>query len=473
MVIKGQSRGGPKQLANHLLRTDTNERVQILELHSPIGELHGAFSDWQLLSEGTRGTKGLYHANIDPAKGYDMTTEQWIRSVDVLEEQLGLTGQPRAIVLHEKNGREHIHVVWQRTNIDEMKLIHDGFNYLAHEKASYQLEEEFGHEHVPGKHAKRDREKQPEFPKQQLTHEEWQQKERTGVDPRDRKAEISALYEASDNAKAFQAALDDAGYVLAKGDRRDFVIVDEYGHAASLSRQLPGVPAKERREFMAEVDRTSLPTAEEARVLQRERAEKLPPDKEPQQQKETPPDAPSETEEEKRFREALAARQAQETQKLIDEQKQVTDAARDKLDADIRKKMDRLAEKHAQERRAVEDKQTAEKSILTTMDRKLRPQVAAERDRVEREAREALTQKQRDQRQDQVSRLRQARDAELNGIIQEQQKAVAELKTRHAQEAARYRAERAEAERLARELEIERQRQEELARSRDGPGRAR
>ena len=111
MIIKGTSRASPNQLGRHLLRTDTNERIQILELQSPNGNLTEALRDWQLIAGGTNGTLGLYHVNIDPAAHYQMTTEQWFRSVDVLEKELGLAGQPRVIVLHEKEGREHIHVV--------------------------------------------------------------------------------------------------------------------------------------------------------------------------------------------------------------------------------------------------------------------------------------------------------------------------------------------------------------------------
>ena len=125
--------------------------------------------DWQLISAGTRGALGLYHANISPDARYAMTPEQWQRAVDVLEKELGFDGQPRAVVVHEKHGRQHIHVVWQRTDIDTMTLVSDSFNYVAHERASMALEREFGHEHVPGKHAKRNREKQPEFPKEEMS----------------------------------------------------------------------------------------------------------------------------------------------------------------------------------------------------------------------------------------------------------------------------------------------------------------
>ncbi|MDX1556358.1 MAG: hypothetical protein R3212_10055, partial [Xanthomonadales bacterium] len=85
MIIKGGSRAAPGQLAYHLQRVDTNERVRILELDSPAPNLKEAFRDWQTLSEGTRGEKGLYHANIDPHAQYDMTGEQWKRAADVLE----------------------------------------------------------------------------------------------------------------------------------------------------------------------------------------------------------------------------------------------------------------------------------------------------------------------------------------------------------------------------------------------------
>ena len=39
MIIKGGSRAGPGQLAAHLQRTDTNERVELLQLDSGIDDL--------------------------------------------------------------------------------------------------------------------------------------------------------------------------------------------------------------------------------------------------------------------------------------------------------------------------------------------------------------------------------------------------------------------------------------------------
>ena len=272
MIIKGKSRARPKGLAKHLERTDTNEHVDLLQVDfSATGNLEEALSDMQALCLGTQGKNGLYHANIDPHADYPMTREQWERCADVLEQELGFEGQPRVIVLHKKEGREHIHVVWARTDIDTMTLRPDSFTYGKHERASARLEEEFGHEYVPGKWHKRDPEK--ELPMADYNHAEWQQSERSGLDAVERKQEITALYEHSDNGQSFQNALEDHGYVLANGDRRVLVVVDIAGHVHSLNRQITTAKAKDIRDKIADIDPASLPDVSEARELQEQRRE--------------------------------------------------------------------------------------------------------------------------------------------------------------------------------------------------------
>ena len=272
MIIKGKSRARPKGLAKHLKRTDTNERVDLLQVDfSATGNLEEALTDMQALCLGTQGKNGLYHANIDPHADYPMTREQWERCADVLEQELGFEGQPRVIVLHKKEGREHIHVVWARTDIDTMTLRPDSFTYGKHERASARLEEEFGHEHVPGKWHKRDPEK--ELPMADYNHAEWQQSERSGLDAVERKAEITALYEQSDNGQSFQNALEDRGYILANGDRRVLVVVDIAGHVHSLNRQIKTAKAKDIREKIADIDPASLPDVSAAREIQEQRRE--------------------------------------------------------------------------------------------------------------------------------------------------------------------------------------------------------
>lgn len=66
--------------------------------------------------------------------------------------------------------------------------------------------------------------------------------------------QIQDLYERSDNGTAFSAALDDAGYTLAQGNQRAFVLVDKDGEIYSLSRQLKGQGAKDIRERLAGIE---------------------------------------------------------------------------------------------------------------------------------------------------------------------------------------------------------------------------
>lgn len=475
MIIKGKSRAGPSQLARHLGRADTNERVELLELAWGGTSVQEAFRDWQVISEGTKGRLGLYHANIDPDAKYAMTRDQWLRAIEVLEEELGLQGQPRAIVMHEKNGREHVHVVWARTDMDTMKLRSDSMNYQAHERASLRLEQEFGHEHVPGKHAKRDREAQPEFPTAEAQHDEWQQAERGGMNHRERKAQVKGLYEASDTSPAFKAALEDAGYVLARGDRRDFVILDTDAKVHSLGRQLPGVTAKDLRAFMADIDPDSLPSVKEARAILRD-TERPEPKRDPNQSGPSPSElpAPEATEADRqridKLRAAILERHGVELKEQeLRHAHEVTE-----LQASQQAAADKAIETFSKEQ--------ARRTIAE------RPQEPGGFNRLWRSIREAVNDEARTQRL--ADEARQARDAEdrrsdeirimVSGLDAAQRKDIDDLIARQGRERADLLDEQSKdlARRIADderaislEREYERRRMEAKARQREGPER--
>lgn len=473
MIIKGKSRAGPSQLARHLGRADTNERVELLELAWGGTSVQEAFRDWQVISEGTKGRLGLYHANIDPDAKYEMSRDQWLRAVEVLEEELGLQGQPRAIVMHEKNGREHIHVVWARTDMDTMKLRSDSMNYQAHERASLRLEQEFGHEHVPGKHAKRDREAQPEFPSAEAQHDEWQQGERGGMNHRDRKAQVKGLYEASDTGPAFKAALEDAGYVLARGDRRDFVILDTDAKVHSLGRQLPGISAKDLRAFMVDVDPDTLPSVSAAREALRSAEQSKSPA--PDHDTVAPHNPHADHQRLDALRDAIMARHCAELKEQelrhareVTELQTIQQATADKAIEDFSKE---------QARRTIAE----------------RPQEPGGFDRLWRSIREAVNEEARtqrlaieaqqardaeDRRSDEirimVSGLDAAQRQEIENLVKRQGQERADLLDEHAKDLTRRIADDERA--IALEREYERRRIEALTRERDGPerdGRAR
>jgi hypothetical protein len=98
-------------------------------------DLHGAFHEWFAQSKATKCRKYLYSLSVNPdlAK-YDLTREQYLDFIARTERSLNLVGQPRAVVFHTKNGREHCHTVWSRIIPDAGKAVqmdHDRFKLQA------------------------------------------------------------------------------------------------------------------------------------------------------------------------------------------------------------------------------------------------------------------------------------------------------------------------------------------------------
>lgn len=472
MIVKGASRGAPKRLAAHLRRTDTNGRVSILELQSPHDSLKEAFRDWQFLAGGTRGSKGLYHANIDPHTSYPMTEKQWRRAADILEKELGLEGHPRAIVLHEKKGRQHIHVVWQRTNSETMTLASDSWNYRAHERASARMEEEFGHERVPGKHDKRDRSLQPEFPQSKVNHAEWQQGERSGLDPVARKDAITDLYRHCDSGKAFHAALEKQGYILARGDRRDFVIVDRAADVLSLGRQVQGVRAKELRAFMADVKRASLPDVDQARALQRQQERARQGGDRSQgtdERARKPPHRPDTAD----VVRALKERHKEERKKLRETQAGEVAQLRRVLARERKEKLDNQKALQGAERRRLRERQQKERrGVVAAMKRRMNRKRAKQQDVARLRARHRLADRQKQERADLRARLTAEARAEILDLKDRHAQKLREDAQRYGAERKRYLQEEEAARRLLEEQE-KRAREKEKQRARDGPRRPR
>lgn len=486
MIIKGGSRAAPGQLAYHLQRVDTNERVRILELDSPASNLKEAFRDWQTLSEGTRGEKGLYHANIDPHAKYDMTPAQWKRAADVLEKELGFEGQPRAVVMHEKEGRQHIHVVWARTDIDTMTLRSDSQNYQAHERASAALEREFGHEHVPGKHAKRDREKQPEFPRAEANHAEWQQGERTGLRAGERKEQVTALRAMSDSAAAFKAALEAAGYVLAKGDRRGLVIVDGGGEVFSLNRHVTDMKAKDLAAFMEPLSAAKLPTVEEAKLLQQQAREqgtaeiptpapeaerkgveaskfvKAPATPEAAQTAPAPQDAKLAA-----TLKALEERQQEEAAERRDQHAQALRQKGRELDRELKDKLAGFDAIQAEQREALNERHAEKREgfggVLDAAKRRLNPKEAARQEQDKQRESQKLERRLEQERKDYLALLEKTRQLEIENLAERHAQEMGDMETRNNEERDRYIREHQEAQRILADLQ-EQQRREELER---------
>jgi hypothetical protein len=269
VIIKGKSRGRGAALGVYLQNQERNERATVLEVSGTIAQdATGALKEMEAYAEGTKCTLPLYHAQINPEPPYQLTREQMIEAVDLLEKELGLTGQPRVIVAHEKDGREHFHVVWARIDLEKGKAISDSHNFPAHEKVARELERRFGHPRVQGAHAERENEDRPE---RSPTRAELRQEQRTGIKGKDVRQDVTELFHLSAGPEEFRGMLDDHGYVLATGDKRGFVIVDRAGGIHSLARRIEGMKAAELRAFMAPLDRENLPNVEQAKLIVEDR----------------------------------------------------------------------------------------------------------------------------------------------------------------------------------------------------------
>jgi len=198
----------------------------------------------------------MFSLSLNPPKGADCDLKTMVEAADRAEDGLGLKDQPRAIIVHEKEGRRHIHVVWSRIDADTMKAVELPFfkNKLAALSKELYLENEW---RLPDGHRENGWKNPLNF-----TLGEWQQAKRLGLDPRELKQVFQSAWAESDGLKSFRAALEDRGYYLAKGDRRGFVAVDLRGEVFSVAR-MAGIKTKDLAGKLGVPD--GLPSVEEVK----------------------------------------------------------------------------------------------------------------------------------------------------------------------------------------------------------------
>ncbi|MDM3871784.1 relaxase [Porticoccus sp. W117] len=238
MILQGNQRGGAGDLARHLLK-DENEHVEVYELRGFVADdLAGAFKEAHAISKGTKAKQFLYSLSVNPPSGENVTTEAFEDAINRAEKTLGLVGQPRAIVFHEKKGRRHAHAVWSRTDTSTMTAVP-----LPHTKRKLMaLSRDLYIEHgwdMPEGFINSDRRDPRNF-----TLAQWQQAKRIGKDPKAIKQAFQDSWAVSDDQKSFAHALKERGYTLAKGDRRGFVALDHRCEVFAVAKWV-GVKTKD------------------------------------------------------------------------------------------------------------------------------------------------------------------------------------------------------------------------------------
>jgi hypothetical protein len=274
VIIKGGARGNGAQLGRYLVTPGKNERIEVIEVRGTVADdVPEAVREMDAVALCTRSSKGLYHATVNTPAHERLTPQQLARAVDRLESGLGFDGQPRVVVVHDKRDRDgalrsHVHVVWSRTDWRHERVIPVEHNFRKHELAARALEREFGHARTQGTHVEREGRARP---KRTPRHYELHQAARGGMKPDEATRLITEIYQRSDSGQAFARALSEAGFVLARGDQRSFVVVDAGGGIHSLSRRIEGATAAGVRTRLSDLDSRILPGVTEARQIQKQR----------------------------------------------------------------------------------------------------------------------------------------------------------------------------------------------------------
>jgi hypothetical protein len=230
MILNGNQRGGARDLARHLIKPE-NEHIEIHQIRGFVANtLVDALREAEAVSRGTKCRQFLYSLSLSPPETAAAPVALFENAIDKIEAKLGLAGQPRVIVFHEKQGRRHAHCVWSRINSVSMTAVRMSHDHKKLTDISRDLFFEHGWKMPEGLI-------DPELSNPlNFDRREWFEAKRAGKDPRDIKKVFQQCWAASDSGKALRQALEQRGYYLAQGDQRAAVAIDVDGEVYSVVR---------------------------------------------------------------------------------------------------------------------------------------------------------------------------------------------------------------------------------------------
>ena len=251
MILKASQRANGQNLAVHLMRVDDNEHVSLHQLRGFASDtLKDAFKEAEAISLGTKCKQYLFSLSLNPPKEESVDPRSFEDAVNRAEATLGLAGQPRAIVFHEKRGmdgkvRRHAHAVWCRIDAENARAVQLSFTKRKLQDLGRELYLEHGWKMPRG--FVRSQETNP----RNYSLAEWQQAKRAKKEPDKLKAMFQDCWAVSDSQTTLAHALKEHGYILARGDRRGVVALDHRGEVYAISRWV-GIKTKDLR---ARIDR--------------------------------------------------------------------------------------------------------------------------------------------------------------------------------------------------------------------------
>jgi hypothetical protein len=260
MITKGTTHNNGVRLARYITTGKPGERAELWQLRGfEATNIKDAFRNVHIMAKAGKCQQPFFHVQVRNRDGEHLTRDQWEHAADRIERMLGLGGQPRAIAFHTfDNGDSHMHLVWSRIREDDLTAIPLPFFKLRLKKLSRELELEFALEPVTSR--------RPDEIRFAPTRAEQEQARRLGIDVHEVRNTIRSCYERSDCGAGLQAALEHEGLILARGEKRDFIVVDHCGGIYALGKRILDVSAAKIRDRLSDLDRENLPSVEMART---------------------------------------------------------------------------------------------------------------------------------------------------------------------------------------------------------------
>lgn len=204
-------------------------------------------------SAGRKAELPVYHLSLSWAPDETPGREEMVSTARDALKTLGLENHQALIVCHNDEPHSHVHILVNRVNPETGVM-----NRLSRSNiklSAWALDYEKTQGRV--RCAQRIESNRALARSQQPRHSDQV---------------IRDAWSGSDSGRAFQSALAEQGYILARGNAR-IVVVDPAGKAINPTRQLRGVKAAEVKARLQDLDTKALPSVEDAQARQRERVQ--------------------------------------------------------------------------------------------------------------------------------------------------------------------------------------------------------
>lgn len=266
-----KARSGHRAVANHVLRGKDNEKVILLR-----GGEHQLADAVEDAREWKR-QYAIRHFSISPQE--PMTRKQLREVLDDLSAEFGFDPATATVVEHQKQRADgqahdrHWHILVPEVDALTGRCMSSSHTYARQEKLARVAEIRLGHTVTPGRHnravvnALRQEGRleiaekleqagitKSDLPNSSFTASQHQEGKRKGLDLPALKQAVSAAWERSDGRKALEAALQEQGLRIGRGEKKDtWILTDEEGRFLGALHRLAGVRKGQVSQRMQEV----------------------------------------------------------------------------------------------------------------------------------------------------------------------------------------------------------------------------